>query len=107
MIPCPSSNARVSLQRPDFLAQSIRIDAGAKSDHLASKTSRRLNSATSEGKVIICPNAGTQRAIPTRTVIMVVIVSEVCQLFCVNDQVLFLGMDARGKGQYPFPRSAT
>jgi hypothetical protein len=22
----------------------------------------------------------------------------VCQLFCVNDQVLFLGMGARGKG---------
>jgi hypothetical protein len=24
--------------------------------------------------------------------------SEVCQLFCVNGQVLFLGMGARGKG---------
>jgi hypothetical protein len=26
---------------------------------------------------------------------------EVCQLFCVNDQVLFLGMGARGKGAIP------
>jgi hypothetical protein len=24
--------------------------------------------------------------------------AQVCQLFCVNDQVLFLGMGARGKG---------
>ena len=32
--------------------------------------------------------------------------SQVCQLFCVNDQVLFLGMGARGKGQRPFPRPA-
>jgi hypothetical protein len=31
---------------------------------------------------------------------------EVCQFFCVNDQVLFFGMGARGKGQHPFPRPA-
>ena len=29
---------------------------------------------------------------------------QVCQVFCVNDQVLFLGMGARGKGQRLFPR---
>jgi len=26
-----------------------------------------------------------------------------CQDFCVNDQVLFLGMGCRGRGQFPFP----
>jgi hypothetical protein len=31
---------------------------------------------------------------------------EVCQFFCVNGPVLFLGMGARGKGQRPFPRPA-
>jgi hypothetical protein len=31
---------------------------------------------------------------------------KVCQLFCVNGRVLFLGMGARGKGPYPFPRPA-
>jgi hypothetical protein len=30
----------------------------------------------------------------------------VCQFFCVNDQVLFLGMGARGKAQGLFPRSS-
>jgi len=34
------------------------------------------------------------------------ILSEVCQFFCVNGPVLFLGMGARGKGQRPFPRPA-
>jgi hypothetical protein len=27
----------------------------------------------------------------------------VCQDFCVNDQVLFLGMGCRGRGRFPFP----
>jgi hypothetical protein len=31
---------------------------------------------------------------------------KVCQFFCVNGPVLFLGMGARGKGQCPFPRPA-
>ena len=31
---------------------------------------------------------------------------KVCQFFCVNGPVLFLGMGARGKGQRPFPRPA-
>jgi hypothetical protein len=31
---------------------------------------------------------------------------QVCQFFCVNGPVLFLGMGARGKGQRPFPRPA-
>ena len=34
------------------------------------------------------------------------LVEEVCQFFCVNGPVLFLGMGARGKGQRPFPRPA-
>jgi len=29
---------------------------------------------------------------------------KVCQFFCVNDQALFVGMGARGKGQRLFPR---
>jgi hypothetical protein len=30
----------------------------------------------------------------------------VCQVFCVNDLVLVLGMGCRGRGQFPFPGSA-
>jgi len=29
-------------------------------------------------------------------------VRQVCQFFCVNGQVLFLGMGCRGRGQFPF-----
>jgi hypothetical protein len=28
---------------------------------------------------------------------------QVCQFFCVNDQVLFLGMGCRGRGTRPLP----
>ena len=28
---------------------------------------------------------------------------QVCQFFCVNDQVLFLGMGCRGRGLLPLP----
>jgi len=31
------------------------------------------------------------------------IVTEVCQFFCVNDQVLFLGWEREGRGQLPLP----
>jgi len=30
-------------------------------------------------------------------------IPRLCQDFCVNDQVLFLGMGCRGRGQFPFP----
>jgi len=42
---------------------------------------------------------------PTDTTITL-ITREVCQFFCVNGEVLFLGMGCRGRGQFPFPGPA-